>query len=148
MATFTIITSAPPAVILNPQHPEYSEDAAASTFKLKGVKYLLKKEVARIAPNRKEVSECWKHGVAIVRKHDKKQFYYCYDCKRDKKPQTLPVLCGTSAARYHMKSFHNRDPDTGNKLVKEATKGAVYQLVEQKDYNTFKALLIRWFVCC
>jgi hypothetical protein len=47
-----------------------------------------------------------------------------------------------------MKSFHNRDPDTGNKLVKEATKGAVYQLVEQKDYNTFKALLIRWFVCC
>ena len=148
MAAFNIISSTPPSVILNPQHPRYSKDAAASVFKLGGVEYLMKREVAQITGRRKEVSACWKYGVAIVRKHDNKQFYYCYDCERDKKKQPLLVLYGTSPARHHMKNVHNRDPDTGNKLVKEAAKGAVYQLVEQKDYDTFKALLIRWFVCC
>jgi hypothetical protein len=47
-----------------------------------------------------------------------------------------------------MKSVHNRDPDTGKKLEKEVIKGAVYNLVEQKNYDVFKGLLIRWFVCC
>ena len=147
MAAFNILSTAPPSVILNPQHPQYS-DAVAGIFKLGGVEYLKKQEVAHIAVGRKDVSACWKYGVAIVRKNDKKQFYYCFDCESNKKTQPLLALCGTSPARYHMKNVHSRDPETGDKLAKDAVIGAVYQLVEQKNYNTFKALLIRWFVCC
>ena len=144
----SILTSVAPAIILDPHNPGYCKDAVSSTFKVNGIEYILKREVARIGGARKEVSKCWKYGRALVRTEDKKEYYYCLECERNKRPQTLPKLNGTAAGRYHMKNAHNRDPDTGDKIVKEAVKGAVYQLVERKNYDVFKELLIRWFVCC
>jgi hypothetical protein len=51
-----------------------------------------------------------------------------------------------------MRTVYLRNPDTGDVVSpQELLKGpkqVVYSLVETKDINTFKVLLIRWFVCC
>ena len=48
-----------------------------------------------------------------------------------------------------MKSCHNRDPDTGVvEGLKVLPKDAVFTVVEKKNMDTFKALLVRWIVCC
>lgn len=146
---FNLITNrtaaASPTIILNPRNPAYDQDAISSWFTIAGVDYMRRGAVKRT----KNVSKVWIHGEAVVRKHDKKAFYYCYDCEDKKMEQSMLALDGTSSARLHMKNYHNRDPDTGVVgAVKEVAKGAIFTLTEQKNLDTFKALLIRWFVCC
>jgi hypothetical protein len=54
------------------------------------------------------------------------------------------ALNGTTSARIYIRNCYNRNLDIG--VVggsKDVLKGAVFTLVEQKNINTFKALLIR-----
>jgi hypothetical protein len=146
---FNLITSrstaASPAIILNLCHSAYDKDAIPSWFTIDGVDYLRRSTIKRT----KKTSKVWLHGEALVRKHDKKAFYYCYDCEEKKMEQVMLALNGILTARLHMKNYYNRDLDTGVvSAAKEVAKGSIFTLVEQKNLNTFKALLIRWFVCC
>jgi hypothetical protein len=86
----------------------------------------------------------WVYGEALVRKHDKRTFYYYYDCEDKKMDQLMLAVDGTTSARTYMRNCHNRDLDTGVVgAVKDVPKGVVFTLVEQKNIDTFKALLIR-----
>jgi hypothetical protein len=142
-------TAALPTLILNPKNPAYHKDTIPSSIEIAGVEHVRKDALVKWSDSRKKTSKCWVFGEALIRKEDKKAFYYCYDCEDKRMNQLMLALDGTSSVRTHMKNCYNRDPDTG--LVgtsKSVPKDAVFTLVEQKNMNTFKALLIRWFVCC
>jgi hypothetical protein len=147
---FTILHTKSPecCITLDKDNPLYDPDKALTRFKLDSVEYVRKSEVARVKKARQSELQCWKFGEALVREVDKKDVYYCYDCERQSRTQKLPVLNGTRGARYHMETVHMRDPDTGE--LKQTTPAAktFFSLVVNKDFDVFKQLLIRWFVCC
>jgi hypothetical protein len=148
MAYYVIRQERTPSLILNPRNLTYCKDTAPSSFYLAGAEYYRLNTLHK-KQERKQTSKCWSFGEAVVRASDKKRFYYCYQCEDDKRTQQLPSIDGTTGARGHMKSCHNRDPDTGELLATKAvSKNAVYSVVQASKMDTFKALLIRWIVCC
>ena len=104
-----------PKLILSPRNPGCCEDTAPASFKIKGVEYVREKQVATVHKPRKEASsKVWLFGKALVRKSNKKRFYYCYNCERTNTGCTkLLAIDGSSSARNHMKNTHGRDPVTG-----------------------------------
>lgn len=143
--------AANPSLILNPNHPGFTADAAALSIEVAGVNYIRRKRLA-VKVKRSESSLCWDYGERIYRSLDKKAFYYCYDCERLKVAQQLPSAEGTTGARNHMKHYHRRDPDTGvvavDKEAKKEDKDAVISFVKIESLSKFKELLVRWFVIC
>jgi hypothetical protein len=141
--------AANPSLILNPNHPGFTADAAALSIEVAGVNYIRRKRLA-VKVKRSESSLCWDYGERIYRSLDKKAFYYCYDCERLKVAQQLPSAEGTTGARNHMKHYHRRDPDTGvvavDKEAKKEDKDAVISFVKIESLSKFKELLVRWFV--
>ncbi|KYG40534.1 hypothetical protein M433DRAFT_77779, partial [Acidomyces richmondensis BFW] len=138
--------------VLGPNNPGYCKESIPSIIRLGGDEYSRKGTVSKRKNGRKGISKVWQFGEALVRRSDKKEFYYCYDCEALKDSQPLLVLDGTSTARHHMRIKHYRDPDTGVIAVPKEPlkrdKQAVYTVVEAKQINVFKAYLIRWIVCC
>lgn len=152
-----IITSSegplpPPAspLILNPRNPAYCKDAIPSPLVIKGVQYVRKKDVATVGEPRKESSKVWLFGEALLRRQDKRRFYYCYDCEDKGLNQPLLVIDGTSSARHHMSSVHHRNPATGvvDAAAQKVDNQAVYCVVNKTDMKDFKEKLVMWLVVC
>ena len=60
-------------------------------------------------------------------------------------------MSGTSGVRMHISSVHNLDPNTGelqSTSSKVARRSAYFELVDKKELDWFKMLLIRWFILC
>ena len=145
-----LTTSPPPEdVILNPRHPSFRKAVAEGVFKVNGAQYIRKKDKARKGDKAKEWSSVWQFGVALVRLDNKKEFFYCCQCENKQMEQTLPALNGTTNCRRHIIKTHRINPDTG-KVIEQATvdPDASNEVVIRKSNNTFKGLLVRWFVCC
>jgi hypothetical protein len=136
-------------VVLAPYNEAYNKAKVPAQFKLNGVSYMRKKEVATVSKPRKQGSKVWQYGETLLQLPERKEVYYCYDCEVSNRKQLLPVLNGTKPARNHMESVHKRDPETGV-VSQSATvnQQPVYSLVQVACFDTFKLLLIRWFVFC
>ncbi|KAF7444167.1 Dimer-Tnp-hAT domain containing protein [Pyrenophora tritici-repentis] len=82
-------------------------------------------------------SHIWKYGLQYIRDSDKKEVYYCHECRVGKSKQELFVINGTSRIRNHLEQKHQIDPQSGIKR-----KGS------KESVEKFKELLIRWIVYC
>ena len=150
MAFYTL-TEAPKAsnLILNPKNELFQKDKAPAVIKINGVDYHRSK---CLASNRKSPSTVWRFGEKIVRKSDKKAFFYCYDCEDRKKEQALVSVLGTSNIHHHLRTTHRRDPITSEIIdgVEAPKKDSdlVKSFISEHSLAKFKALLIRWVVVC
>ncbi|KAK3614230.1 hypothetical protein LTR22_027859 [Elasticomyces elasticus] len=120
-------------ITLDCNNPRFQEAKRLARFNLSGKEYVLKSEFA-VAPkkaSKERSSPCWRFGEPLIRMEDKKEVYYCYHRERANKSQRLPVICRNAADLYHMEHVHDRDPKTGDKLVKApATAAALFNIVE------------------
>jgi hypothetical protein len=137
------------SVTLDESSPSFEPEKQLTRFKLDSIDYMRKSEVASLRKARDKKSPVWRFGEALVRLNDKKEVYYCYQCEREGKKQKLPVLNGNKGGLDHL-TYHKRDPKTGelNPVIKGSPMTTFYSLVDKKDFNTFKELLIHWFVWC
>jgi hypothetical protein len=144
----TTNTTTTDQVTLYKDNPAFDKAKAPPEFKIDGQLYHRKGEVARNTKRRAQPSKAWQFGEILVRVSDRKEVYYCYDCEVSKRKQQLPILSGTKAALYHMEHVHKRDPETGDVRTIPGAKQEVFTLVKQSSFDTFKLLLLRWFVFC
>jgi hypothetical protein len=79
-----------------------------------------------------------------------KEVYYCYICECQKKPQRLPVLCGTKGGIDHMMVHgYNREGYKVEPLPTSQKRITSFSnLVTTVDYDVFKRLFMRWIVYC
>lgn len=137
-------------VTLYPRNPQYDPQRCLETFKLYGEQYRRKNTIAVMGKTKKKNSPVWAYGEALVRAGDQKEVYYCYLCESERKPQKLPVLCGTKGGIDHM-VVHGFDRE-GNKVEKApATQRRLTSfatMVSTYDYDKFKRLFLRWIVYC
>jgi hypothetical protein len=147
---FSALKALPPTdhVTLFKGNPAYTNEKELSEFKIDGLTYVRKSELATGKKRRHGSSLVWQFGEAIVRKSDKVVLYYCYDCEVSNRKQLLPVLNGTRGALNHMETVHHRDSETG--IIKEShmAKQPVFSLIKTADFDVFRMLLLRWFVFC
>ncbi|KAI0567913.1 hypothetical protein Alg215_12482, partial [Pyrenophora tritici-repentis] len=75
-------------------------------------------------------SHIWKYGLQYIRDSDKKEVYYCHECRVGKSKQELFVINGTSRIRNHLEQKHQIDPQSGIKRKGSVRKSIIDQ---QKD---------------
>ncbi|KAI1519228.1 Dimer-Tnp-hAT dimerization containing protein [Pyrenophora tritici-repentis] len=92
-----------------------------------------------------------------IRDSDKKEVYYCHECRVGKSKQELFVINGTSRIRNHLEQKHQIDPQSGIKrkgsvrksIIDQQKDGAASSIFFWKEsVEKFKELLIRWIVYC
>lgn len=138
------------SITLWPQNPIFSAEQCMDSFKLNGEQYIRKSSTASMRKIKKKTSAVWVYGEALLRAADMKEVYYCYICECQKKPQRLPVLCGTKGGIDHMTVHgYNRE---GYKVEPVPTSQkritSFSSLVTTVDYDVFKRLFMRWIVYC
>ena len=84
-------------------------------------------------------------------KEDKRHVYYCYEREVSGFKQQFPAVNGTTGAANHLKTYHNRDPKTGqlldsDKPGEETT--LLKEVVRTHSFEAFKLLLVKLFVFC
>ncbi|KAF7443405.1 hypothetical protein A1F99_129120 [Pyrenophora tritici-repentis] len=106
---------------------------------------------------RQGTSHIWKYGLQYIRDSDKKEVYYCHECRVGKSKQELFVINGTSRIRNHLEQKHQIDPQSGIKrkgsvrksIIDQQKDGAASSIFFWKEsVEKFKELLIRWIVYC
>ncbi|KAF7567796.1 Dimer-Tnp-hAT domain containing protein [Pyrenophora tritici-repentis] len=117
------IPTSSPTPILSPTPIQYHE--SPDEFVQGGITYVKRAIIAR-KDFRQGTSHIWKYGLQYIRDSDKKEVYYCHECRVGKSKQELFVINGTSRIRNHLEQKHQIDP----------------------QIEKFKELLIRWIVYC
>ncbi len=136
-------------VTLYRQNPVWSQLKELWRFKIDGQQYARKKETAAVACERTKVSKVWDWGEPLIRVADKAVVYYCYECEVNTKRQPLLVITnGLGSAGRHMKRAHGRNPKTGLPMGIQPAAGSSSELVNTKNYDVFKLLMLKWFVLC
>ncbi|KAA8613603.1 Dimer-Tnp-hAT domain-containing protein [Pyrenophora tritici-repentis] len=128
------IPTSSPTPILSPTPIQYHE--SPDEFVQGGITYVKRAIIAR-KDFRQGTSHIWKYGLQYIRDSDKKEVYYCHECRVGKSKQELFVINGTSRIRNHLEQKHQIDPQSGIKR-----KGS------KESVEKFKELLIRWIVYC
>ncbi|KAA8620701.1 Dimer-Tnp-hAT domain-containing protein [Pyrenophora tritici-repentis] len=132
------IPTSSPTPILSPTPIQYHE--SPDEFVQGGITYVKRAIIAR-----KDFRQGINHvdrlivaeSVQYIRDSDKKEVYYCHECRVGKSKQELFVINGTSRIRNHLEQKHQIDPQSGIKR-----KGS------KESVEKFKELLIRWIVYC
>jgi len=144
---------------INPKATDASNKV--EEFKLQGKQYI---RCGALTKNpkatRQRTSPIWRWGEDIQLKDGdcKVQYYYCYLCERAKaKQELLIVSSGRSSALDHLCEDHYMDkvsgelnqsaPRASNQPTVEAYPAA-WSLEFNRNFESFKELLIRWIVCC
>lgn len=73
-------------VTLAPSNPLFSEATKLSHFRINGIDYVRKEEVASKIKRRLPSSKIWQSGEPIVRVSDKVELFYCYHCELARRP--------------------------------------------------------------
>lgn len=131
-------------------NPLYTKETRLWRFKLDGSEYTRLAEIATSKKGRKKLSKVWDWGEELVRE-DKRHVYYCYECEVSGFKQQFPAVNGTTGAANHLKTYHNRDPKTGQLLDSDKPREEttlLKEVVRTHSFEVFKLLLVKWFVFC
>ncbi|KAI1676620.1 Retrotran-gag-2 domain containing protein [Pyrenophora tritici-repentis] len=148
------IPTSSPTPILSPTPIQYHE--SPDEFVQGGITYVKRAIIAR-KDFRQGTSHIWKYGLQYIRDSDKKEVYYCHECRVGKSKQELFVINGTSRIRNHLEQKHQIDPQSGIKrkgsvrksIIDQQKDGAASSIFFWKEsVEKFKELLIRWIVYC
>ncbi|KAF7451133.1 hypothetical protein A1F99_057490 [Pyrenophora tritici-repentis] len=148
------IPTSSPTPILSPTPIQYHE--SPDEFVQGGITYVKRAIIAR-KDFRQGTSYIWKYGLQYIRDSDKKEVYYCHECRVGKSKQELFVINGTSRIRNHLEQKHQIDPQSGIKrkgsvrksIIDQQKDGAASSIFFWKEsVEKFKELLIRWIVYC
>lgn len=148
MAQTILRVSTTDEVTLCRRNPVWSQVKELWRFKIDGKQYARKKETATAASERTKVSKVWDWGEPLIRVADGAAVYYCYECEVNSKRQPLLVITnGLGSAGRHMKRAHGRELKTGLPAGSQPA-GSLNELVNTKNYDVFKLLVLKWFVFC
>lgn len=165
MERYFSIRAPPPSddIILAPKSINSNATDASNTveeFKLYGKQYIRCCALTKNPKATKQrTSHIWKWGEDIqLKEGDGKTYYYCYLCERSKIKQELPIVSsGRSTALDHLCDDHYMNKATGE-LNQNGPRAANQPLIEgypaawslewNRNFESFKTLLIRWIVCC
>ncbi|KAF7568858.1 hypothetical protein PtrM4_112730 [Pyrenophora tritici-repentis] len=148
------IPTSSPTPILSPTPIQYHE--SPDEFVQGGITYVKRAIIAR-KDFRQGTSHIWKYGLQYIRDSDKKEVYYCHECRVGKSKQELFVINGTSRIRNHLEQKHQIDPQSGIKrkgsvrksIIDQQKDGAASSIFFWKEsVEKFKELRIRWIVYC
>ncbi|KAF7445680.1 Dimer-Tnp-hAT domain containing protein [Pyrenophora tritici-repentis] len=148
------IPTSSPTPILSPTPIQYHE--SPDEFVQGGITYVKRAIIAR-KDFRQGTSHIWKYGLQYIRDSDKKEVYYCHECRVGKSKQEFFVINGTSRIRNHLEQKHQIDPQSGIKRKGSVRKSIIDQQKDgaasstffwKESVEKFKELLIRWIVYC
>ena len=146
----------PPQLTLCPWNPRYDKAKDTDTLLVAGVSYTKWLSIASIRKKdpkaRKDSSDIWNHGIAVVRASEKQRLYYCYHCECQDKTQQWYTLDGTSTVKKHLSKGHDisagSDEGSEKDLPQPEANQKVFDKVSTGRYDAFKTVIVRWIVYC
>ena len=145
-----------PQLTLCPWNPQYNKAKDTDTFTVAGVSYTKWLSIASIRKKdnktRKDASDIWKHGIAVVRATQKQRLYYCYHCECQGSQQQWYTLDGTSTVKKHLLKQHDISASSDEPPEQDSPQPEANQTVFEKlttdRYDAFKTAIVRWIVYC